>query len=317
MPKQGGRQRHLRSGANISRIPSTKDGGQGVTSFDLHVLGDRAFWRACFIGALRGSTAAQRKLPSPKLLAQWAGLVADCGLDEERHRQQKTKGQMMKRGIILSLVLSVTASACGSSKSPTAPSQPSQSRIIGLEAILEFGDVPVGQSADRFLRINNSGNAPLTIKDLSVPSTVYNAKGPAGGNVIQPGQSVQYTITFSPTEPRTYNGTLTVNADQTGGNNTTPISGRGQAPPFRRTGSGANVFDIPSYVSRIHITADYGGSCENFIVHIAGRSVVNEILGRCSVGIGPHYDGTHLITGGGVTEVKFATGVNWSFEEVR
>lgn len=316
MRKQNGRQRILRLGAKSSRIPSTTDGGQATISSSQNDRGDdHVFWRACFLGVLRGSTAAQRKLPSPKLLAHWASLVADCGLKEDRERRLQHL-KKLAQGIVIPLVVGLLSACCGGDKGPTAPSTPTQTRIISLEAGLEFGDVPVGSSAERFLRIYNNGNAPLTVKDLSVPSNVYSAKGPAGGNIIQPAQSVQYTITFSPTEPRTYNGMLTVNADQTGGNNTTPISGRGQAPPFKRTGTGANVFDIPSYVTRIHITADYGGSCENFIVHIAGRSIVNEILGRCSVAIGPHYDGTHLISGG-VAEVKSSSGVNWVFEEVR
>ena len=45
------------------------------------------------------------------------------------------------------------------------------------------------------------------------------------------------------------------------------------------------------------------GFCENFIVRIAGRLIVNEILGSCSVATSArHYDGTSL-TSGGVVEV--------------
>jgi len=214
----------------------------------------------------------------------------------------------------LCLLLIVLSAACGGSKSPTSPAQPTTTRIIGLEAILEFGDVQIGSTAERFLRITNSGNSPLNVTGLTGPGG-YTASWTSG--TIPAGQTQQVTVRFTPTEPRTYNGTLTVNGDQTSGINTTPVSGRGQGPIFRRTGSGANVFDIPSYVTRIHITGDYGGSCENFIVKIAGRLIVNEILGRCSIGIGPRYDGTHLITAGGTAEVTNSSGVNWVFEEVR
>ena len=48
----------------------------------------------------------------------------------------------------------------------------------------------------------------------------------------------------------------------------------------------------------------------NFIVHIGGRSVVNEIL-RDSI----TYDGTHLTTGG-VVEYKSGS-ISWTFTEVR
>lgn len=212
------------------------------------------------------------------------------------------------------IVLALLFTACGGSKSPTAPTQPTQSRIIGLEADLAFGDVDIGRSIDRSLHVINSGTVPLTISGMTGPDGY--AASPTSG-VVQPGQFLNVTIRFSPTEARTYNGTLTVNGDQTSGVNTKAMSGRGLGPPFKRSGTGANVFDIPSSVARIHITGDYGGSCENFVVKIAGRLIVNEILGRCSIAIGPRYDGTHLITNGGTAEVTFSSGINWVFEEVR
>ena len=49
---------------------------------------------------------------------------------------------------------------------------------------------------------------------------------------------------------------------------------------------------------------------------IGGRLVVNEILGTCSVAIGPRYEGVHLVSGNTlVTEIS--TGVSWSVTEAR
>ena len=87
-------------------------------------------------------------------------------------------------------------------------------------------------------------------------------------------------------------------------------------PIFTRTGTGANVFDMPTYVTRIRIQGSYSGNCENFVVRIAGRLIVNEILGTCSVASGRNYDGTFVATGG-VTEVVLSTGITWTFTEVR
>jgi hypothetical protein len=87
-------------------------------------------------------------------------------------------------------------------------------------------------------------------------------------------------------------------------------------PVFTRSGTGASVFDLPTYVTRVRITGDYAGFCENFIVHIAGRGVVNEILGTCSNGSGPHFDGTYA-TSGGQVEVLNSTGISWTFTELR
>lgn len=209
----------------------------------------------------------------------------------------------------------VAAVSCGSSNSPTTPTPtPTTTRIIRLEANLAFGTIDIGNTFDATLRIYSEGTAPLTVTGLTGPAG-YAASWTSG--VIAPGTSQAVTIRFTPTATQTYNGTLTVNSDSTSGVNTTSVTGRGQGPPFRRTGTGANVFDIPSNVARIHITGDYGGSCENFVVKIAGHLIVNEILGRCSVAIGPHYDGTHLINTGGVAEVTLSSGVSWVFEEVR
>lgn len=212
-------------------------------------------------------------------------------------------------------LLCLAATTCGSSKSPTNPSPtPTTTRIIRLEANLAFGTIDIGNTFDATLRIYSEGTAPLTVTGMTGPAG-YTASWTSG--VIAPGTSQAVTIRFTPTAAQAYNGTLTVNSDSTSGVNTMAVSGRGQGPPFKKTGTGATVFDIPSNVARIHIVGDYGGSCENFVIKVAGRLIVNEILGRCSVGIGSHYDGTHLITGGGVTEVTNSSGVSWLFEEVR
>lgn len=84
---------------------------------------------------------------------------------------------------------------------------------------------------------------------------------------------------------------------------------------FSRGGSGNTVFDIPTYVTRIQIQADYAGFSSNFIVNIAGRLVVNELLGRTWGAT--HYDGTHLIAAGGTAVITNSSGVAWSFIEVR
>lgn len=87
------------------------------------------------------------------------------------------------------------------------------------------------------------------------------------------------------------------------------------APLFTATGSGDTVFDMPTTVTRIHITGDYPGNSSNFIVHIGGIGIVNELLGT-SWPDGPHFEGTY-VTKGGVVEIIHSTGVTWSFTEVR
>ncbi len=87
-------------------------------------------------------------------------------------------------------------------------------------------------------------------------------------------------------------------------------------PPFVVSGVGDNVFTIPSTVTRIRIQASSATSCQNFVVQIAGRLIINVILGTCSVADARTHDGTYLTTGG-TTQVTISSGISWTFTEVR
>ena len=86
-------------------------------------------------------------------------------------------------------------------------------------------------------------------------------------------------------------------------------------PLFTISGSGDNVFDMPTSVTRVKITGDYPSRSTNFIVKIGGRLIVNELLGT-SWPNGPHFEGTYVTTGGTV-EITNSSGVVWTFTEVR
>jgi hypothetical protein len=86
------------------------------------------------------------------------------------------------------------------------------------------------------------------------------------------------------------------------------------SPVFTRSGTGAAVFELPTTVSRVAITGAYPDFVSNFIVTIAGRLIVNELMGT---GFNqPTFTGTYL-TSGGTVEITRATGIIWTFIEVR
>jgi hypothetical protein len=95
------------------------------------------------------------------------------------------------------------------------------------------------------------------------------------------------------------------------------------APIFSQSGVGDNVFNMPVFVSKVHIHGDFPGFCSNFVVKINGHLLVNEILGACSSSIGHAYDGTQLVPSpvtvapGQVVETQISSGVSWSVVEVR
>jgi len=141
----------------------------------------------------------------------------------------------MKR--LLALTLAILISSCGGDggSSPTAPSSSRPpTRVIALSGNLAFGNVAVGQEATATMTISNSGNATLTVTGMTGPSGGYTSSFTSGAIVA--GGSQQSTIFFKPTAGQSYNGTLTVNGDQTSGTNTISISGTGTVPLFTVVG---------------------------------------------------------------------------------
>jgi HYDIN/CFA65/VesB-like, Ig-like domain len=244
--------------------------------------------------------------------------------EERREKKDYTRGITMKKSTSLLLVCVLTGtsllSGCGGDKgggSPTSPSPPASdnTRVIAIDGELNFGDVTMGQTGEKALHIHNRGTAPLIVTGMTVPTGGAFATTWSSGT-LAPGSSQSMTIRFAPQEERSYSGTLTVNSNATSGSNTKAINARGTRPPFSRSGVGNTVFDMPTSVRRVHITGRYDQRCENFIIYIGGRLIVNEILGTCSVGSGPTYSGEHLVSGG-VVEITGSNGVSWTIQELR
>jgi len=104
------------------------------------------------------------------------------------------------------------------------PSCNQDTRIIRLEGDLNFGDVQVGDSAQRTLTIYNDGNSTLNVTGInySTPDFSGDWSGPISAGASQP-----VDVTFAPTQVKTYSGTLTVSSNKTDGTNTKSVSGTG------------------------------------------------------------------------------------------
>ncbi len=101
-------------------------------------------------------------------------------------------------------------------------------RTIALSGNLAFGNVPVGSTAQATLTIANTGNSAMTVGNISYPAGF---SGAWSGDTVGAGSSQPVTVTFTPTVATNYGGNVTVNADQTSGNNTYAISGTGVPAP--------------------------------------------------------------------------------------
>ena len=131
------------------------------------------------------------------------------------------------------VLIALTASACEKA-SPTSPTPPSTStpgsaatRVVSVGGGLAFGAVEIGKASELTLTIGNSGTGTLSVTGITCPGG-YTPSWTSG--TIAPGGSQQVTVRFAPTAAQSYDGTLTVNGDHTGGANTAPLTGTGAAP---------------------------------------------------------------------------------------
>lgn len=216
-----------------------------------------------------------------------------------------------------------------------------------LSVSLTYQDAGGGNTAARSISIPALAGTPTppppTTQLFTLSGTVRESgSGGLSGAEVEVIYSADDRIKFNTDGAGNYSrsglrsGSMTVRASRSGyvtqeqqitlsGNQRLDFSLQRGAPPappspppaaWSYSGTGDSVFDMPRSVSRVRITGQYSAFCQNFVVKIDGRLIVNEILGTCSVAIGTTYDGTHL-TGGGVVEVTNASGVRWSFSQVQ
>ncbi|MBU6400948.1 MAG: choice-of-anchor D domain-containing protein, partial [Verrucomicrobia bacterium] len=139
---------------------------------------------------------------------------------------------------------------------------PPPTRIISLGGDLAFGNVAVGSSAQRSLTISNSGNATLTISNLSFPSG-FSGDWLAGS--IPAGAVQSVTVTFAPTAVTNYGGMITASSDATSG-----VSGHAVS------GAGTGVGPVLALSSTL-ITNDYTGLLQLQVSGVTpGQAVVVE-----------------------------------------
>ncbi len=100
------------------------------------------------------------------------------------------------------------------------------SRVLTISGDLHFGEVVIGESAQRTLTLHNEGTEDLAVSGMDWPTGF---SGTWTG-VIPVGQSQAVTVTFSPMAPDFYAGAVRVLSDATGGHPWHTLSGYGDAP---------------------------------------------------------------------------------------
>lgn len=206
----------------------------------------------------------------------------------------------MKKLFILAALL---LSACGGSN-PTAPSTAPPAPAPTASTFTLSGTVTStagGAISGATVRISDGANAGRATTTASNGS--YSLTGLATSG---------FSVGASATNYNPLGKSVTLTSSQTVDFALTPT------PLWTASGIGDSVFDMPTSVARVRIQATPTTSCQNFVVRIGGRSsIVNVILGTCSVADARTLDSTYLTGGGGVVSITISTGVQWTFTEVR
>lgn len=115
--------------------------------------------------------------------------------------------------------VSVTVSANGRTSNPL-PFTVLGPRIEVPSAPVDFGRVPVGQTANRSFLVRNPGGAPLRVTRFNLSGNAFQGISPGGPFTLQPGETMTFTIAFAPATEGTATGSLSVVSDDP----TTPVA---------------------------------------------------------------------------------------------
>lgn len=197
-----------------------------------------------------------------------------------------------RRVVALVLCAACAVVACdGSSTSPTPPASPTPTGatvpgILALSGNLAFGDVMAGRSASAALTLRNTGTGPIAVRGIrfSGPSG-YVFSSDLAATTIAAGEVRMATVRFVPAESVAYEGTLTVDSDETGGSNSVALSGTGRAgTAIAFTGLFANESPAGTYAeSGFTVTADssdwiawtnYGAPAPSIVFFAQGRTAL-------------------------------------------
>jgi hypothetical protein len=107
----------------------------------------------------------------------------------------------------------------------TAPGQLSASPTS-----LSFGNVQIGSSSAKSETLTNSGGTAITLSQANITGAGYSVSGLTLPATLAAGQSVAFTVTFSPTVGGAANGTLAIVSDAPGSPLNIGLSGTGVTP---------------------------------------------------------------------------------------
>ena len=90
-----------------------------------------------------------------------------------------------------------------------------------------FGNVVVGSTSPQTITLTNSGNAKITINQVTMTGSGFSTSGLAARQTIAAGASAPFTATFAPATTGAHSGSITITSTATNPTLTIPLSGTG------------------------------------------------------------------------------------------
>ncbi len=120
-----------------------------------------------------------------------------------------------------------------------------QPGLASSPAAVSFGNVGVKGSGSATVTLSNTGSANVTIAQASVSGTGFTIGGLAAGQVIQPGQSVNFTAQFSPTSAGSASGSISVSSNAPNSPMTIAVTGTGTQPGLESSPATISFGNVP------------------------------------------------------------------------
>jgi hypothetical protein len=95
---------------------------------------------------------------------------------------------------------------------------------------LAFGNLDVGTSNTLETTLTNSGNANVTISNISISGAGLGVSGASTGQVLAPGQTATLSVTFAPAGAASVTGSVIITSNATNSPTTIALSGTGVQP---------------------------------------------------------------------------------------
>jgi len=208
----------------------------------------------------------------------------------------------LRTSAILSLLFVISSCGGTSSTAPT-PLVPATVSLVGT--VMTLDGVKISGATVRIGDGSNAGKSTTTNIDGE-----YRFDGLAAGNGNVSAEADGYDSVITATHI----------------DGSKPLEFRLRTTePWSKSGIGNAVFQMPLYVSRVHIVGVYTGVSAPFVVHVGRCAIVEDLLG--TGGLRTRSEGTYLVIpagnmpertdADGTVEILDSPGVSWSFTEDR